>query len=67
MSEDVRYESNAWDLESDLDANSRMIKNLNKISKKNCMVQFYKQKKVLKNYPWSNGMNGIDIHSLEII
>jgi len=34
MSEDVRYESNAWDLESDLDANSRMIKNLNKISKK---------------------------------
>lgn len=31
------------------------------------MFQFYKQKKVLKNYPWSNGMNGIDIHSLEII
>ena len=48
MSEDVRYESNAWDLESDLDAKSRVIKNLNKISKKIVWFNFISRKKYLK-------------------
>lgn len=48
MSEDVRYESNAWNLESDLDAKSRVIKNLNKISKKIVWFNFISRKKYLK-------------------
>lgn len=58
---------NAWDLEYNLDVKNRVIQNLNKISEKICMFQFHKQKNILKNYPWSNGMKGIDIHTLEII